>query len=401
MGNTDIARESSSCSSDSPPPLSTEDDSLSSPPHNATHLSSSEKDASKSAITKAVARSSAVKRHLAIGEKLRKLRFRMRGCFKHSTLELTLKHKADGKVMNSLNEKVASKMDRLKLPIRPSGSDLWSDLWPITVGCLITAKLKLPIRPSGSDLWSDLWPVTVGCLITARVPMNNSSGSMENVAKSPFKQTLAEWGNTSRHREELLSPEIRRRSEFPNSTRLRNSVANLNSEESGDERASPVSPFIQRFNAKVIWSVHNAENKHDAPSLLVATLVVSRIETMDTCIISIARFIRDFPKNVLRNSVANLNSEESGDERASPVSPFIQRFNAKTSQYRSFNLKKTSERNQEVLDQLAQLRAQLKQKQQQMERSFAASNGSSLVRSRTSGTMGAVSGKSGEAVAAV
>uniref|UniRef100_A0A915BFI4 Uncharacterized protein n=1 Tax=Parascaris univalens TaxID=6257 RepID=A0A915BFI4_PARUN len=138
MGNTDIARESSSCSSDSPPPLSTEDDSLSSPPHNSTHLSSSDKDASKSAIAKTVTRSSAV---------------------------------------------------------------------------------KMP-----------------------------NSGSLENVAKSPFKQTLAEWGNTNRHREELLSPEIRRKCEFPNSTRLRNSMANLNSEESGDERASPVSPFIQRFN---------------------------------------------------------------------------------------------------------------------------------------------------------
>ncbi|VDM29384.1 unnamed protein product [Toxocara canis] len=149
-----------------------------------------------------------------------------------------------------------------------------------------------------------------------------NSGSTDNVAKSPFKQTLAEWGNANRHREELLSPEIRRKSDFPNSTRL-------------------------------------------------------------------------------RNSMANLNAEESDDGRASPVSPLIQRFNSKTSQYRSFNLKKTSERNQKVLDQLAQLREKLKQKQQQMERSFAASNGSLIRRSRNNGTVNPVSDKSHETFAIV
>ncbi|VDK53458.1 unnamed protein product [Anisakis simplex] len=82
------------------------------------------------------------------------------------------------------------------------------------------------------------------------------SSSSEHVARSPFKQTLAESGSLNRHREELFSPEIRRRCELPVSSKLRSSLANLTTDESDDGRASPVAPFIQRFNSKTRQSMN-------------------------------------------------------------------------------------------------------------------------------------------------
>lgn len=98
---------------------------------------------------------------------------------------------------------------------------------------------------------------------------------------SPFKKKLANTSIFNRHREEeLLSPEIKRKGEYPSSSSLRSSLANL-----------------------------------------------------------------------------SVDGSEEG--RISPVCPLLQRFNSKTSQYRSLNLKKTSERNQKVLERLAEIRSRL------------------------------------------
>jgi succinate dehydrogenase/fumarate reductase flavoprotein subunit len=56
----------------------------------------------------------------------------------------------------------------------------------------------------------------------------------------------------------------------------------------------------------------------------------------------------------------------------------------KTSQYRSLNLKRNKERQEEILKQLANLRMQLKDKQTQMERTWS---NQSLARSATTGSM--------------
>ncbi|VDN59046.1 unnamed protein product [Dracunculus medinensis] len=88
-------------------------------------------------------------------------------------------------------------------------------------------------------------------------------------------------------------------------------------------------------------------------------------------------------KSPHRMSSTSLAVEDNEEGRMSPISPIIERFNSKTSQYRSFNMKKMSERNQKVLEQLANLRLQLKQKQQQMEQNLNIASGLPIRRIRT------------------
>ncbi|VDD94769.1 unnamed protein product [Enterobius vermicularis] len=63
----------------------------------------------------------------------------------------------------------------------------------------------------------------------------------------------------------------------------------------------------------------------------------------------------------LRSSLANLSVDGSEDGRVSPMNSYLQRFKSKSSQYRSFNLKKTTGKNQEILDRLAKIRSLLPQ----------------------------------------
>jgi hypothetical protein len=97
------------------------------------------------------------------------------------------------------------------------------------------------------------------------------------------------------------------------------------------------------------------------------------------------RYLRSPNMMRLQSSMNNLsvteNSENSGgDSRSTTPKP----FHCRTTQYRSFNIKHNTERQQKVLEQLAQLRANLKDKQAKMERTLSNQN---LARSATTGSM--------------
>lgn len=116
-------------------------------------------------------------------------------------------------------------------------------------------------------------------------------------------------------------------------------AVNLNTNRLANDTATNYSPFRRKLANTNILNRHREEE-----------LLSPEIKRRGEC-----------PPSSVRSSLANLSVDGSEDGRISPVSPLLQRFNSKTSQYRSLNLKKTSERNQKILDRLAELRSRLPQ----------------------------------------
>uniref|UniRef100_A0A915EAV0 Uncharacterized protein n=1 Tax=Ditylenchus dipsaci TaxID=166011 RepID=A0A915EAV0_9BILA len=82
----------------------------------------------------------------------------------------------------------------------------------------------------------------------------------------------------------------------------------------------------------------------------------------------------------LQNSIGNLNVLSAGNDieasesLSRPMTP-SKPFNCRITQnYRSLNLKKDTERQHRILEQLAKVRAQLKDRQEKIERSFSNQN---------------------------
>ncbi|KAH7722687.1 hypothetical protein AAVH_09772 [Aphelenchoides avenae] len=92
----------------------------------------------------------------------------------------------------------------------------------------------------------------------------------------------------------------------------------------------------------------------------------------------------------LQGSMQNLSMTENGnggDSQPGSRCTTPKPFNCRTAQHnRSLNLKQNTDRQRQILEQLAQLRANLKDKQAKMERTLSSQN---LARSATTGSMAA------------
>jgi hypothetical protein len=164
------------------------------------------------------------------------------------------------------------------------------------------------------------------------------------------------------------------KSKFPFKARsnLTSNLLGSNSSDLDDPSSRPpASPFVRRLaetNSKKHISDYLNSNENTRRNLQSPTMM--RLQS----------------SNVSINNINPNDSEETSENehQSHSRSTTPKPFNCRTSQYRSLNLKRNKERQEEILKQLANLRMQLKDKQTQMERTWS---NQSLARSATTGSM--------------